>query len=124
MSDVAAAAREELLKLHPADLADRLQRLSLEEAQRILPELPPTLAAGALAELEHDRQRELLLALPVRKLTPLPGELSPKVVAAAGPAGGGGDLARRTTHPRPGPAVPRAAHGRRHHERPLHRIAR
>jgi hypothetical protein len=40
---------DEFLKLHPADLADRLQHLSFEEAQGILPELPPALAAAALA---------------------------------------------------------------------------
>lgn len=40
---------DEFLRLHPADIADRLQHLSFEEAQRILPELPPALAAAALA---------------------------------------------------------------------------
>lgn len=77
---------DEFLKLHPADLADRLQRLSLEEAQRILPELPPLLAARALAELEPDHQHELLTALPVQKLTPLLSELPPNVVADLVPA--------------------------------------
>ena len=77
---------DEFLKLHPADLADRLQRLSLEEAQRILAELPPTLAARVLAELEHDRQHELLKTLPVQKLTPLLYELLPNVVADLVPA--------------------------------------
>jgi magnesium transporter len=77
---------EQFLKLHPADLADRLQRLPLDEAQRILPELPPTLAASVLAELEHDRQHELLKALPVQKLAPLLAELPPNVVADLLPA--------------------------------------
>jgi magnesium transporter len=77
---------EELLKLHPADLADRLQRLPLEVVQRLLPELPPTLAAKALGELERDRQNELLKTLPVQKLTPLLSHMPPNVVADLLPA--------------------------------------
>jgi len=86
MPDTTPVFLEEFINLHPADLADRLQRLSLEEAQRVLGELPPALAAGALAELEHDRQRELSVTLPVQKLTPLLTELPPKVVADLVPA--------------------------------------
>ena len=77
---------DEFLKLHPADLADRLQRLSLEEAQLLLPELPPALAARALGELEHERQQELLKALPAEKLAPLLSELPPNIVADLVPA--------------------------------------
>jgi magnesium transporter len=86
MSDTTPIHLDEFLRLHPADLADRLQRLSLEEAQQILPELPPALAASAMAALERDRQRELLVALPPAKLTPLLAELPPKVVADLMPA--------------------------------------
>lgn len=71
----------EYLQLHPADLADRLQRLELDEARVILPQLPPALAAAALAELEPDRQHELLLALPIPELSPLLAELAPNIVA-------------------------------------------
>lgn len=71
MPEATPVILNEFLKLHPADLADRLQRLSLEEARQVLGELPPVLAAGALAELERDRQQELAKALPVTKLTPL-----------------------------------------------------
>jgi len=77
---------DEYLKLHPADLADRLQRLPLEEAQSILPQLPPALAAGALAELEPDHQRELLGALSAESLSPLLVELPANVVADILPA--------------------------------------
>jgi magnesium transporter len=71
----------ELLKLHPADLADTLQRLPPEEVRSLLPQLPAALAARALAELEHEPQRELLLALPLQQLSPLLAELPPNVVA-------------------------------------------
>ena len=86
---------EEFLKLHPADLADRLQRLSLEEAQLLLPELPPTLGASALGEMERERQQELLKALPAGRLTPLLSELPPNIVADLVPALP--PLARRAT---------------------------
>lgn len=86
MSENTPVNLEELLGLHPADLADRLQRLSSEEAQQILVGLPPKLAAGALAELEHDIQHELLKTLPARKLSPLLSQLSPNVAADLLPA--------------------------------------
>lgn len=86
MPDITPVYLDEFRNLHPADLADRLQRLPLEEAQRILPELPPSLAAGALAEMEHDHQRELLAALPAQKVKPLLAELPPNVVADLIPA--------------------------------------
>ena len=86
MSETAPIHLDEFLKLHPADLADRLQRLPLEEARRILSELPPVLAAAALAEMEHDRQRELLTALPAKQLAPLLAELPPNRVADLAPA--------------------------------------
>jgi magnesium transporter len=76
----------EFLQLHPADLADRLQRLDVEEARQVLRELPPPLASQALAEMERERQRELLAAMPIEKLTPLLAELPPDVVADFVPA--------------------------------------
>jgi len=86
MLDVTPKLLAELRQLHPADLADRLQRLSLEEAQQILPELPSALAARALAELEPDRQRDILIVLPVKKLSPLLAELPANLVADLVPA--------------------------------------
>jgi len=71
----------DLIKLHPADLADQLQRMEPEEARAALPELPPALAASALSELEHEPQRELLLSLTPQKLSPLLAELPPNLVA-------------------------------------------
>lgn len=81
MSDHVPVILGDLIKLHPADLADQLQRLTPEEARDILPELPPALAAGALSELEHDPQRELLLAISPQKLSPLLALLPPNLVA-------------------------------------------
>ena len=72
---------DEFLKLHPADLADRLQRLELDEVRAVLPLLPPALGAAALAEIEPDRQHELLMALPPPELSPLLAELAPNIVA-------------------------------------------
>lgn len=86
MPEITPTDLKEFLELHPADLADRLQRLSLEEAQHLLPELPPSLAARAMAEMEHDRQRELLMVLPSQNLSPLLAELAPDVVADLLPA--------------------------------------
>jgi magnesium transporter len=81
MAEPTPAFVSEFIQLHPADLADRLQRLQLDEAQQILSELPPSLAAGALAEMEKDRQKELLTALPVEKIRPVLMDLSPDLVA-------------------------------------------
>jgi magnesium transporter len=60
MNETTPVLLEELLKLHAADLADRLQRLELDEARAFLRQLPPAKAAAALAELEADRRPELL----------------------------------------------------------------
>ena len=40
MPDTTPIYLEEFLALHPADLADRLQRMDLKEARHILQELP------------------------------------------------------------------------------------
>ncbi len=60
MSETTPIYLEEYLQLHPADLADRLQRLGKEEASSLLQELPPEKAAAALAELDEERLPELL----------------------------------------------------------------
>ena len=86
MPEMTNLDREDLRRLHPADVADRLQRLPVEEVQGILPQLPPELAARALGELEHDRQCELLRMLLPENLAPLLFHLPPKVVADLLPA--------------------------------------
>jgi magnesium transporter len=66
---------EEFASLHPADLADRLQRMDIPEARHILQELPLPQAADALAELEDDVALSLLENIPSEKLIPLLNEL-------------------------------------------------
>ena len=61
--------------MHPADLADRLQRMEMPEARHILQELPLPEAADALAELEDDVVQQLLDNFPNEKLVPLLNEL-------------------------------------------------
>lgn len=46
--------------MHPADLADALQRIPVEEARALLEHLPPAKAAAVAAELEEDQVSELL----------------------------------------------------------------
>ena len=59
---------EEYLKLHPADLADHLQRLPQEEAVALLQQLPTTTAATVLAEVEKEKLPEFLPVFPAAQL--------------------------------------------------------
>jgi len=59
---------DELKQLHPADVADDLQRLSLEDTQSVLLALPHKLAAEALSEMEWEKAEQLLELLPEEKL--------------------------------------------------------
>lgn len=47
-------------KEHPADLADQLERLSVEEAQQELRDLPPSEGAAVLAEIEEHARPAVL----------------------------------------------------------------
>ena len=69
MEDRATASVDEYLQLHPADLADRLQRLPPDEAREVLTRLPSALAAAALAELEPEKSAELLSELSAEQVT-------------------------------------------------------
>lgn len=71
MPDTTPVYLEEFLALHPADLADRLQRMEVKEARHILQELPPKNASAALTELEDEILTELLDGFPQTKLVPL-----------------------------------------------------
>ncbi len=75
MADTTPIYLEEYKALHPADLADRLQRMSPEEARHILTELPVEEASAALAELEDEWIASLLEGFPQSKLVPLLNEM-------------------------------------------------
>jgi magnesium transporter len=60
MAEEDPIAWEQLVQLHPADLADHLQRLPTEEARDILSRLPRPLAARVVDELENERVAELV----------------------------------------------------------------
>ncbi|HMJ88657.1 MAG TPA: hypothetical protein VK530_02515, partial [Candidatus Acidoferrum sp.] len=63
MNDSIAVSLDDFKKLHPADLADRLQRLPDDEAVDIITQLPPALAARALDEMEEEAAVEMLARL-------------------------------------------------------------
>lgn len=64
-----------LQELHPADLADQLQRLPVEEAREVLQELPAERAADVVAELEPEQAAELLSELPSQDVTEIVEEM-------------------------------------------------
>src|SRR5262245_20086594 len=81
MPEDASLKLEELLELHPADVADRLQRLSTDDAQQILLRLPRPLAAQVLIELEKERLRELVEPFSTQDLVEVLQELAPNAAA-------------------------------------------
>jgi magnesium transporter len=54
---------------HPADVADHLERLSVEEASKVLHQLPPTRAAQVLGEVEADQRKHLVAELSTAQLS-------------------------------------------------------
>lgn len=68
MNETTPIFLDEFLKLHAADLADRLQRLDVEEARAVLRQLPADKAAAALAEVEEENLPELLAAFDAEHL--------------------------------------------------------
>lgn len=62
---------EQIPDLHPADLADHLQRLPDEEAHELMQQLPVGQAAATLAEVEEETAAELMVNLPVDRLAEL-----------------------------------------------------
>ena len=75
MADTTPIYLEEFKALHAADLADRLQRMPVDEARNILGELPVKHASDALTELEDDVLVTLLEDFPQAKLVPLLNEM-------------------------------------------------
>jgi len=76
MSNNPSTKPEELLKLHPADLADQLQRLPEEQAGVLLRQLPDETAAAVLVEIEEEKLSDLLAVLPTAQLSVLFQQLS------------------------------------------------
>ncbi|MDG1892499.1 MAG: magnesium transporter [Verrucomicrobiota bacterium] len=60
MDNLATIFSGDLQQLHPADIADRIQRMPLDQVADILRTLPAPLAGEALAELEDEIKAELL----------------------------------------------------------------
>lgn len=77
MNETTPVFLDEYLKLHAADLADRLQRLELGEALDVLRQLPPDKAAAALAEVEEERMPDFLGAFDSLQLTEILRHVSP-----------------------------------------------
>jgi magnesium transporter len=75
MDEPAKLTVEQCSELHPADLADHLQRLPAEQAREILQSLPPSRAAAVAAELEEEKVEELLPGLSNRRLSEMLREL-------------------------------------------------
>ncbi|MBI1178440.1 magnesium transporter [bacterium] len=71
----------DLYELHPADLADRLQRLEFDEARSAVLSLPRKKVAAALADLEEERAIELLVSLNDEQLVGFFAELPHNNVA-------------------------------------------
>jgi len=68
---------DEFLKLHAADLADRLQRLDADEARALLRQMPAAKAAAALAEVEEEKLPELLGAFDAAQLAVILQQIAP-----------------------------------------------
>jgi len=64
-----------LAALHPADVADQLQRLPVEEASQILHHLPEDRRASVIAELDRAEATELLQAFTSAELAGVLEEL-------------------------------------------------
>jgi magnesium transporter len=66
-----------LADLHPADLADILEQLNVEEAGAMLENLDTETAADTLSEVEYPLQTELLSGLPPERASDLLERLAP-----------------------------------------------
>lgn len=59
MDNLAAVYTRDFKRLHPADIADRIQRMPVDQAAEILRQLPTLQAGEALSELEDDFRLQL-----------------------------------------------------------------
>jgi magnesium transporter len=62
--------------IHPADLADQLERLPVEEAQQTLREMPTDKAAAVLAEVDEEARPELLDGIPAPEVAHVVEEMA------------------------------------------------
>ena len=81
MSETTPVILEAYLKLHGADLADRLQRLDAVEARALLRELPADKVAAALVEVEEDRLPDFLGAFDAGQLAGILQHVAPAEAA-------------------------------------------
>ncbi len=81
MIDTTPVPLQEYLELHPADLADRLQRLDPDEAEILLRQLPARIVAAALAEVEEDRLPDFLDLFDAAQLAEILAHLAPDSAA-------------------------------------------
>ncbi len=81
MNETMPVSLEEYLQLHPADLADRLQRLDADDAHALLQQLPAKEVAAALAEVEQDRLPDFLGTFDAAQLAEILTYLAPDVAA-------------------------------------------
>src|SRR5215469_12597566 len=72
-----SVSHTKLADLHPADIADILEQLDIEEAGAVLGRLDTETAAGALNEVEAPRQTELLSEMDPEKASDLLEKLAP-----------------------------------------------
>ena len=77
MNETTPVSLEEYLQLHPADLADRLQRLDEDDAQALLQQLPANKLAAALSEVEEDRLSDFLGTFDAAQLSEILTHLAP-----------------------------------------------
>ncbi len=64
-------------ELHPADIADIISRVSMDEGTHLLKDLDIETAAEALSELEPEKQAEIISAIDTEKAADLLEEMTP-----------------------------------------------
>jgi len=77
MNQTSPVILDEYLRLHPADLADRLQHLDGDEARTLLRRLPFERAGAALAEVEEEQLPALLEAFEPDQLSDILQRIAP-----------------------------------------------
>ena len=71
MDNLADLYTQDFKQLHPADIADRIQRMPFEQAAEILRQLPSAISGEVLTELEEDFRSELIVLFSESELVKL-----------------------------------------------------